>query len=72
MVFHPHLIVCHINILDDIYEIAFKGNKFHGMKLVRACSVSSQSMWIEWDWVGLNPKQVKVLLKFFQSHPIYV
>jgi hypothetical protein len=21
-----------------------------------ACSVSSQSMWIEWDWVGLNPK----------------
>jgi hypothetical protein len=24
----------------------------------RACSVSSQFMWIEWDWVGLNPKQV--------------
>jgi hypothetical protein len=23
---------------------------------IRACSVSSQSMWIEWDWVGLNPK----------------
>jgi hypothetical protein len=22
---------------------------------VRACSVSSQSTWIEWDWVGLNP-----------------
>jgi hypothetical protein len=21
-------------------------------------------MWIEWDWVGLNPKQVK-LLNFF-------
>ena len=21
---------------------------------LRACSVSSQSMWIEWDWVGLN------------------
>jgi hypothetical protein len=29
-------------------------------------------MWIEWDWVGLNPKQVKVLLNFFQSHPIHV
>jgi hypothetical protein len=30
-----------------------------------ACSVSSQSMWIEWDWMGLNPKQVKLLLNFF-------
>jgi hypothetical protein len=38
----------------------------------RACSVSSQSIWIEWDWVGLNPKQVKVVLNFFQSHPIHV
>jgi hypothetical protein len=32
---------------------------------VRACSVSSQSMWIEWDWMGFNPKQVKLLLNFF-------
>jgi hypothetical protein len=39
---------------------------------LRACSVSSQSMWIEWDWMGLNPKQVKPLLNFFQSHPIHV
>jgi hypothetical protein len=39
---------------------------------LRACSVSSQSMWIEWDWMGLNPKQVKLLLHFFQSHPIHV
>jgi hypothetical protein len=39
---------------------------------LRACSVSSQSMWIEWDWMGLNPKQVKLLLNFFQSHPIHV
>jgi hypothetical protein len=29
-------------------------------------------MWIEWDWMGLNPKQVKFLLNFFQSHPIHV
>jgi hypothetical protein len=35
-------------------------------------SVSSQSMWIEWDWMGLNTKQVKLLLNFFQSHPIHV
>jgi hypothetical protein len=39
---------------------------------LRACSVSSQSMWIEWDWMGLNPKQVKLLFNFFQSHPIHV
>jgi hypothetical protein len=39
---------------------------------LRACSVSSQSMWFEWDWMGLNPKQVKVLLNFFQSHLIHV
>jgi hypothetical protein len=39
---------------------------------VRACSVSSQSMWIEWDWMSLNPKQVKLLLNFFQSHSIHV
>jgi hypothetical protein len=32
--------------------------------LVRACSVSSQSMWIERDWMGLNPKQVKLLQIF--------
>jgi hypothetical protein len=38
----------------------------------RACSVNSQSIWIEWDWMGLNPKQVKLLLNFFQSHPIHV
>jgi hypothetical protein len=28
-------------------------------------------MWIEWDWVGLNPKQVKFLHDFFQSRPIH-
>jgi hypothetical protein len=39
---------------------------------IRACSVTSKSIWIEWDWMGLNPKQVKLLLKFFQSHPIHV
>jgi hypothetical protein len=39
---------------------------------IRACSVSSQSMWIEWDWMSLKPKQVKPLLIFFQSHPIHV
>jgi hypothetical protein len=38
---------------------------------LRACSVSSQFIWIEWDWVGLNPEQVKLLLNFFQSHPIH-
>jgi hypothetical protein len=44
------------------------------LKPVRACSVSSQStsMWIEWDWIVLNPKQVKLLLNFFQSHPIHM
>jgi hypothetical protein len=31
----------------------------------RPYSVSSQSIWNKWDWVGLNPKQVKVLLIFF-------
>jgi hypothetical protein len=39
---------------------------------LRACSVSSQSMWIERDWMGLNPKQLKLLHNFFQSHPIHV
>jgi hypothetical protein len=47
------------NIIE-IYKInEDKTNHF------RACSVSSQSMWIEWDWMGLNPKQVKPLLIFF-------
>jgi hypothetical protein len=32
---------------------------------IRACSVSSQSMWIEWDCVDLKPNQVKFLLIFF-------
>jgi hypothetical protein len=41
-------------------------------KLLRACSVSSQSMWIERDWMSLNPKQLKLLHIFFQSHPIHV
>jgi hypothetical protein len=40
-------------------------------KRIMACSVSSQSMWIEWDWMGLNPKQVNLLLNFFQSHSIH-
>jgi hypothetical protein len=26
------------------------------VRQVRPCSVSSQSMWIERDWMGLNPK----------------
>jgi hypothetical protein len=39
--------------------------------IIRPCSVSSQSMWIEWDWMSLNHKQVKFLLNFFQSHPIH-
>jgi hypothetical protein len=43
-----------------------------GTQLFRVCSVSSQSMWIGWDWMGLNPKQVKLLLNFFQSHPIHM
>jgi hypothetical protein len=30
-------------------------NKRDGIQC-RACSVSSQSMWIEWDWMSLNPK----------------
>jgi hypothetical protein len=34
----------------------------------RICSVRFQSMWIEWDWMGLNHKQVKLLLNF--SNPI--
>jgi hypothetical protein len=38
---------------------------------LRACSVSSKSMWIEWVWVGSNPKQVKIVLNFFQSRPIH-
>jgi hypothetical protein len=29
-------------------------------------------MWIEWDWMGFNPKQVKLFLNFFQSHLIHV
>jgi hypothetical protein len=24
-------------------------------------------MWIEWDWIGLNPKQIKFLKNFFNS-----
>jgi hypothetical protein len=43
-----------------------------GEEHMRACSVSSQSMWIERDWMGLNPKQLKLLHTFFQSHPIHV
>ena len=35
---------------------------------IRACSDSSQSMWIEWDCMGLKLKQVKPLLIF--SNPI--
>lgn len=41
-------------------------------KLFRACSVSTQSIWIECDWISLNLKQVKLVLNFFQSHSIYV
>jgi hypothetical protein len=32
---------------------------------LRGCSFCSQSMWIRWDWVGLNPKQVKIFHHFF-------
>jgi hypothetical protein len=38
----------------------------------RACSFCSQSMWIGWDWMGFNPKQVKIFHNFFQSHPIHI
>jgi hypothetical protein len=39
---------------------------------LRVGSVSYQFMWIELSWVGLNPKQVKILLNLFQSHTIHV
>jgi hypothetical protein len=29
-------------------------------------------MWIGWDWVGLNLKQVKILHIFSQSHLIHM
>jgi hypothetical protein len=66
--------------LENIYMTQSKDFIIKGKKKIldvtlenpfRACSVSSQSMWIEWDWIGLNPKQVKLLLKFFQSRPIH-
>jgi hypothetical protein len=38
---------------------------FSNLIQFRPCSVNSQSMWIEWDLMGLNPKQVKLLLNFF-------
>jgi hypothetical protein len=31
---------------------------------IRACSVSSQSMWIEWDWMCLNHKKSNFFLIF--------
>jgi hypothetical protein len=49
-----------------------EGDNSRKTKTLRACSVSSQSIWIERDWIGLNPKQVKLLHNFFQSHPIHV
>jgi hypothetical protein len=51
---------------------SLKGDNDYLRSQLRACSVSSQSMWIEWDWMGLNPKQVKLLKNFLQSHPIHV
>jgi hypothetical protein len=48
------------------------GEEISHPRPLRACSVSSQSMWIEWNWVGLNTKQVKILLNFFQSHQIHI
>jgi hypothetical protein len=75
----------HCLVLNEYNSFAMKNNELvrdivilklvnhtKGNNSLRACSVSSQSMWIEWDWVGLNPKQVKPLLNFFQSHPIHV
>jgi hypothetical protein len=38
------------NILDNPYN-----HRWACHTTVRACSVSSQSTWIEWDCVGLNP-----------------
>jgi hypothetical protein len=40
-------------------------SKSNSTNPIRTCSVSSQSMWIEWDWLGLNTKQVKVHQFFF-------
>jgi hypothetical protein len=74
---YPNLITL-ISIPHPTKNTRGKLNPTHPIALlipnqpVRACSVSSQSMWIEWDWMGLNPKQVKLLLIFFQSHPIHV
>jgi hypothetical protein len=56
---------------DSCQDLFLRGDEKE-MILLRACSVSSQSMWIEWDWMGLKPKQVKPLLIFFQSYPIHV
>jgi hypothetical protein len=53
-------------------QICGKKNGLETEIHVRACSVSSQSMWIERDSMGLNPKQVKLLHNFFQSHSIHV
>jgi hypothetical protein len=40
--------------------ICFKANLcgLNGIldNIFRACSVNSQFMWIEWDWMSLNPK----------------
>jgi hypothetical protein len=60
--------------LSNTRELKGKCNKCedHTLIHISACSVSSQSMWIEWDWMGLNPKQVKLLKNFFQSNPIHV
>jgi hypothetical protein len=52
--------------VKPVYHLRF------GYIHVRACSVSSQSIWIECDWIILNPKQVKLIINFFQSHSIHV
>jgi hypothetical protein len=43
---------------DHLWDPNFQLDAFRvsHLFLFRACSVSYQSMWIEWDWVGLNPK----------------
>jgi hypothetical protein len=66
----PLPLVVNLGVVGGLLELGLSGCQFPCQ--LRACSVSSQSMWIEWDWMGLNPKQVKSLLNFFQSHPIHV
>jgi hypothetical protein len=55
-------------LVTDVHTLV-QNSRVTRLTPLRACSVSSQSMWIEWDWMSLNPKQVK-RLKIFFSNPI--